>query len=93
MQALGVTAYCSLIAILFWRGNQWFGKVPNYIGPLLFLVLFSASALVCAIIALGYPVILFWEKKQRLEAVRLVAQTALWLVFFVLVIMAAIILF
>ena len=88
LQALGLTAYCSLVAVLFWQGNQWFGKVPNYLAPLLFLTLFTTSALICAIIALGYPVILFWQKKQMGQAVKLVLGTALWLVFFTLSVMA-----
>lgn len=45
LQALGVTAYCGLIAVIFWQGNRWFGKVPTYFAPLLFLTLFTTSRL------------------------------------------------
>jgi len=92
LQALGVAAYCSLVSLLFWRGNEWFGKVPNYLGPLLFLILFAASALICALISLGYPVFLIWKKQQTEKALRLVAYTAGWLVIFVLLVILAIIL-
>src|SRR4030065_504773 len=34
-QALGLAAYCGLVGILFWKGNEIFGKVPNYWGPFL----------------------------------------------------------
>jgi hypothetical protein len=88
LQALGLMAYCSLVAVLFWQGNRWFGKVPGYLAPLLFLTLFTTSALVCATITLGYPVILFWQKKQTSQAVKLVLATTLWLVFFTLSVMA-----
>jgi hypothetical protein len=92
LQALGLTAYCSLIAVFFCQANQWFGQVPAYLAPLLMLTLFTTSSLICAIIALGYPVILFWQKKQAGQAVKLVLGTALWLVFFTACVMALLLL-
>lgn len=83
LQALGLVSYCSLIALLFWKGNQWFGRVPNYFGPLLMLTVFTTSALVSAVITLSYPFIL-WQKKHINEAVKLTIYTAGWLVFFTL---------
>jgi hypothetical protein len=91
-QALSLILYCSLIALLFWQGNQWFGKLPNYFGPLLFLVLFSTSALICAVITLSYPFIL-WQKKQLGQAVRLIIYTSGWLIFFTLLLLILIVLF
>lgn len=82
-QALGLFIYCMLVAVLLWNGNKWFGRVPTFTGPLLFLTLFSTSALVCGLIVGAYPFILFWEKKKTKEAVKLVIFTALWLLFFV----------
>jgi len=90
LQSLGLFSYCSLVGLLFWKGNEWFGKVPNFWGPLLFLSLFVVSSLICALLALGYPIFLFWEKKKKAEALRLVGWTALWLVLFVLLIMGVI---
>lgn len=90
VQALGVAGYCGLVGLLFWRGNQWFGKVPNYLGPLLFLLLFATSALVCAVLALGYPAILIWKKKQPIQAVKLAGYTAAWLVGITLVVIGII---
>ena len=86
-QALGLAIYCSLVGLLFWRGNQWFGRIPNYWGPLLFLILFVTSALISALLVLGYPIILFWKKKQVMKALRLVAYTTCWLVFFIFVVL------
>ena len=82
LQALGVIIYCCLVGLLFWRGNKWFGHVPNFLGPLLFLVLFSASVLISGLLTFGYPIILFWEKKQRTKALKLVIYTTGWLNFF-----------
>ena len=79
-QAVGLTLYCSLVSILFWQGNKLFGNVPNYFGPFLFLIIFTTSALISALITLGYPFLLFWEKKQTKEALKLVGYTAGWLV-------------
>lgn len=87
LQALGLTLYCSLVGLIFWQGNKWFGTVPNFWGPLLFLILFVFSAVISALIVLGYPFILFWEKKQTKESLKLVLYTAFWLVFFILLIM------
>ena len=92
-QALGIILYCSLIALLILQGNKWFGNMPNYFGPFLFLVLFSTSALICAIITLSYPFIL-WQKKQLLDqAIKLIIYTAGWLLFFTLYLMIFIFLF
>jgi len=82
-QALGLAIYCGLVGLLFWRGSQWFGRMPYYWGPLLFLILFVTSALISALLVLGYPIILFWKKKQVTKALRLVVYTAGWLVFFI----------
>ena len=86
LQALGLTAYCSLVAFLLWHSNQWFGKIPSYFAPFLFLTLFTTSALISAIITLGYPFLL-WQKKQTRQAVRLVFYTVGWLISFTLLLM------
>ncbi len=88
LQALALILYCSLVAIFIWRGNQWFGKMPGILGPLLFLTLFTTSALVSAVITLGYPFILVWQKKQTVQALKLVIYTAVWLLFFTLLIIS-----
>ncbi|OGG03394.1 hypothetical protein A2W14_07505 [Candidatus Gottesmanbacteria bacterium RBG_16_37_8] len=83
-QSLGLFLYCSLVAVIFWKGNSWFGRVPNYIGPLLFLTLFTTSALVCGFLVLGYPFLLIWERKKPIEAMKLIGFTVLWSMLFVL---------
>jgi hypothetical protein len=88
LQALGAALYCGLVALFFWRGESWFGETTGFWGPVLILVLFVTSALISALLVLGYPIILFWEKKKTSEAIRLVAYTTGWLVLFVLVIIA-----
>ncbi|PIV09835.1 hypothetical protein COS31_00520 [Candidatus Roizmanbacteria bacterium CG02_land_8_20_14_3_00_36_15] len=86
-QAFGLTLYCSVVGLLFWKGNAIFGKVPNYWGPLLFLVIFTTSALISGLITLGYPFILFWEKKQTVKALKLIVYTVGWLIGLALILM------
>ena len=93
LQSLGLVVYISLIALLFFQGEKWFGNVPNYWGPFLLLTLFCTSALVSAILTLGYPIILFWEKEKTVEALKLVVYTAGWLIFFIFIFIGAITLF
>jgi hypothetical protein len=78
IQACGVTLYCGLVGILFWKGNEIFGSVPNYFGPVAFLLLFSVSALVCALLVFYQPYKLFFAGKKK-EAIDLVLHTTGWL--------------
>ena len=84
LQALGLAIYCSLVALLFWKGNHLFGNDSNYWGPVLFLIIFTTSALISALIVLGYPIYLIWQKKQIAMALRLIGYTAGWLIAFAL---------
>lgn len=81
-QAVGLVIYCSLVGLIFWRGDKWFGPAQTFLGPAFVLVLFVASALISALIVLGYPFVLFWEEKRTTKALRLVVYTTAWLIFF-----------
>ncbi|MBI3380177.1 hypothetical protein HY029_05470 [Candidatus Gottesmanbacteria bacterium] len=83
LQAFGLLIYCTLVANLIWNGQRWFPRISNFTGPLLFLTLFSTSALICGLIVGSYPFLLFWEKKKTKEAIKLVIYTASWAIFFV----------
>jgi len=83
LQAFGLVLYCSLAGLLFWQGNTWFGPMNNPLGPVLMLSLLVVSVLICALIAGGYPFLLFWNKKNTKEALTIVAYTAGWLLLFV----------
>lgn len=83
LQAAGLVIYCCLIGLFFWQAERLVGPPFTFLGPTLFLVLFVVSALISALIVLGYPFFLFWEKKKTSEALRLVFQTVGWLAAFV----------
>lgn len=93
LQALGLVVYCGLVGLLIWQGNNLFGPPFTFLGPTLFLVLFVASALISALLILGYPFILFWEKKKTIEALRLVAYSIAWLAFYFFLILIILIIF
>ncbi|OGG00135.1 hypothetical protein A2Y99_04855 [Candidatus Gottesmanbacteria bacterium RBG_13_37_7] len=78
LQAMGVTFYCSFVGVIFWKGNEIFGKNDRYVGPVTFLLLFISSAMVCALIVFYKPYLLFFKGKKK-EAIETVVHTAIWL--------------
>ena len=93
LQAIGIFFYCSLAGFLIWIGNELFGPVENFLGPLLFLSLLVASVLIVALLAFGYPVVLFWDQKKTKEAIEIVLYTAGWLTFFILLLLIVLVTF
>ena len=93
-QALGITTYCSLIGlVLASGGNGWFKLLPEFLAPLIMLMLLSTSVLICGLIALYYPIILIFKKKKPLMAIRLIAHMIFWMIVFVLLILIGSIIF
>lgn len=89
-QAIGVASYCSLIGLLFWKGDEIFGKVPNYFAPVTFLLLLSVSVMICAALVFYKPYRLFTEGNKK-EAADLVIYTTVWLfAFFVIFLLFAV---
>lgn len=84
LQAGGVSLYCSLVGFLMWNADKMFGNKPNYFGPVAFLLLFSTSALICALLVFYQPYQLFFANKKK-EALDLVLFTALFLFLFFLI--------
>ena len=93
LQALGLVAYCSLVGYFMWQGETIFGPPYFFLGPAMFLVLFVASALISALLILGYPFILFWEKKELVKALKLVVFTIGWLLLFIFLFIIALTIF
>lgn len=88
-QALGVSIYCGLVGLLFWKGNAIFGNAPNYLGPVAVLLLLSVSVLICALMVFYKPYKLFFEDKKK-DAIDLVLTTTAWLFgFFILFLILA----
>lgn len=90
LQALFLVIYCFLVGIIFWRGNTWFKPLEpwmEFLTPVLFLLFFSVSVLVCTLLVFGYPALLLWQEKKPAEAIKLLTQTAGWLILFVLILL------
>lgn len=92
IQAAGVAAYCGLIGVIIGNGNQLFGNLGLPFAPVLVLLLFSTSALICGTIVFFKPYKLFIAGKKK-EAFNTVIATALWLVGFLALFLAAMIIF
>ena len=82
-QALGVAFYCSLVGLIFWKGDEIFGKMSNYFGPVASLLLLSVSILICALVVFYKPYILFFDNNKK-RAIDLVLATTIWLFAFFL---------
>lgn len=93
LQALEVTLYCGLIGLLFWKGNEIFGKMDRLVAPVMFLVLFIVSALICTLMVFYYPYLLFFEKGMKKQAMEVVVWTTGWLAVFLLGFMLLAVLF
>jgi len=86
-QAVGLALYCGLVAMIFWQGENWFGKMDSFWGPMMFLVLFVVSGLISGLLTLGYPIYLIWHKKDVPSALKLIGLTSIWLVLLIVVIL------
>ena len=75
-QALAITFYCSLVGLVMWKGDEIFGRVDSFIGPIAVLVMLSVSALICGLIVFYKPYKLFFANKRE-EAINVVVSTAI----------------
>jgi len=83
LQAAGLYLYCGLIGLFFWKAPSIFGKQDNFSIPIIMLSLLVMSALICALIALANPIMIFWDEKKTKKAIKVVVYTVAWLVLFV----------
>ena len=86
LQGLGLSTYIFLVASVMWNAEKWFGRADTFLTPVLVLTLLSFSVLVCGFLALGYPIKLFWIKKEPQKAIKIVAHTTLFLFVFLAII-------
>jgi len=78
VHTLGVVVYVGLVTLIMMHGAQVFGQVNNFLGQVMFLMLFIISALITGGLVLGRPIFLYFEgdKKQSLQ---LFFWTGFWL--------------
>ena len=92
VQAVAVLLYIGLVSTIIWKGNEWFGNMTGYLGPVMFLTLFCVSALICLFIVFGHAFLLIWEDKKPKDALKLVMFTTYWLLLFLLLVMIIVLL-
>lgn len=76
-QAMGVTAYVALIITILNQLTMIFASIGEripFLGPLIILLLFVLSAAITGSIVLGYPLMLFLEKRKN-DALILFCET------------------
>lgn len=83
LQATGLVVYVTSVSLFMSNAQNWFGqKEDTVMAPILMLTLFCASALICGLIALAYPIKLFWVEKKPMNAIKVIGFTVLFLVVF-----------
>lgn len=81
MEALGVTFYCVFAAIIMDVLSSSSLPIENQtIFGVVFLLFFILSALITGGMVLGYPIWLFFEKKNHKEAIQVLVFAALWMI-------------
>ena len=83
LQAVGLISYIALVAFVMQNAESFLDGTSEFLRAILFLTLFSTSALICGSITLGYPGYVLWKTKDAGRAMEIVAYTALFLVIFV----------
>ena len=86
VQAAEVLAYCLGVGLFLSQGEKIFQKFNYVLAPVLMLVLFSVSALICGLLVFYRPYKIFFDGKKK-EAIDIVLATTAWLFFFMLVIL------
>ena len=74
-QALGVTVYCGLVAVLFNYLTKAIPSGPGFFGFFFMLVLLVFSAAVTGSVVFGYPAYLSLAKNKIKEALTILAFT------------------
>lgn len=87
LNALGIFAYIVGISFIMRNGDKIFGRMNNFLAPAAFLLLFVLSAAITGALALGRPVVLYFENFKR-EAVKLFFYTTGWLLAITIIIFA-----
>ena len=79
LQATLVFTYILGAGSFIWQAQELFGNMAHVFGPILFLSLFSASALICGLAVFAFPVYLFLSRKKTIQALKVLLYTATWM--------------
>ncbi len=73
LQALGVFLYIVLFTVIIQTFGTIANNIPEYFAPVIALLTFSFSALLCAFITLTRPIILLFRQRYR-DAIVIIAS-------------------
>lgn len=90
LQSLALTGYIFLVANVMINGEKWFDELdkPLIFGPMLFISMFVFSAMVSATVVLGYPLYVFWIKKNVERAAAVLFGTGLFIALYIIIYLA-----
>ncbi|MCX6731673.1 MAG: hypothetical protein NTX55_01660 [Candidatus Parcubacteria bacterium] len=87
IDSLGIFVYVSLVAFIMFNSQKLFGKIDNFTGPLVLLLLFIVSAVITGSLFLGRPAWLYFNGLKN-EGVRLFFYTLASLIVITLIVFA-----
>lgn len=77
--SVGIFAYVILVANIMRNGEKFFGNSQSALSVSAFLLLFVISALITSLLALGWPIYLYFENEKK-TAVKAILANAGWLI-------------
>lgn len=87
VDSLGIFAYVSLVAFIMFNGEKLFGKIDNFTGPMMILLLFVVSAVITGALFLGRPAYFYFNGMKK-EGIQLFFYTLASMVVITLVVFA-----
>ena len=92
LQAFALGTYFLLVVWFLTSAEKWFGNRPDeFWAPLLFMSLFSFSALICGLIVFFFPFRFMFIEKTPKKAIEVVVFTAIFLFLLILGLVVAVI--
>ncbi|MFH1956434.1 MAG: hypothetical protein ABIJ28_02190 [Patescibacteria group bacterium] len=90
--SFGVFVYVALVSWLLFNGESFFGKMNNFQGPLLMLLLLVFSVVVMGLLVLGKPAYLYFSGFKK-EGIQLFFYTLILLFIIILAVIISQILY
>ena len=84
--ALATAIYCSGVALVMYNAKYIFREPHSFVGPLAFLLLFIASALITGSLILLRPIHMYMSGAKD-SAIRLLFYTLGWILLFMIIAM------
>jgi len=86
LHALATLVYITFVSTLMQNGERLLGKTDNFFSPIIFLLLFTLSAIIVSALIVGKPIMLYLDGKKK-EAVGFFLHTVGWMAGFTVVVL------